>query len=71
MRAPILLSALDHNIIPDPIGANKEQCKWCPYKDFCKNDGFDKIAQPFMKKDKIKKKVKKEKPKVTEAKFLL
>jgi len=69
-RAPILLSAIDQNIVPDPIGANKDQCKWCPYKSFCKNDGFDKYSPPFMKKDKDKK-VEKEKPKITEAKFLL
>jgi len=65
-RAPILLSALEQSIIPDPIGANKDQCKWCPYKSFCENDGFDKLAPPYMKKER-----KKESPKIKEAKFLL
>ncbi len=65
-RAPILLSALDQSIVPEPIGANKDQCKWCPYKSYCENDGFKNLTLPFMQKEK-----KKEKPKVTEAKFLL
>lgn len=67
-RAPILLSALDQNIIPDPIGANKDQCKWCPYKSYCENDRFKSLAPPFMQKEKKKEK---QKPKEPEAKFLL
>jgi CRISPR/Cas system-associated exonuclease Cas4 (RecB family) len=74
-RAPILLSALDQNITPEPIGATEEQCKWCPYKSYCENDGFHKIKPPFMKKQKQKQEVqKKETPKkktAPEAKFLL
>ena len=67
-RAPILLSALDQNVVPEPIGANKEQCKWCPYKSYCENDGFKSLTPPFIQKEK-----KKEKPKekVPEATFLL
>jgi len=64
-RAPILLSTIDQNIVPEPIGANKDQCRWCPYKSYCENDGFKNITPPFIKKEK-KKEI--EKPK---AKFLL
>jgi CRISPR/Cas system-associated exonuclease Cas4 (RecB family) len=70
-RASILLSAIDQNIVPEPIGANKEQCKWCPYKSYCENDGFEKLTPPFMKKEKQRKKKEIEKPKETKAKFLL
>jgi len=77
MRAPILLSALDQNQIPEPIGANEDQCKWCPYKSYCEDDGFNKIPPPFLKKKKKKKITQKETTpvkedkKVSEAKFLL
>lgn len=70
-RAPILLSALDQNVVPEPIGANKDQCKWCPYKSYCENDGFKNLTPPFMKKEKKKEKKEKQKPKETEAIFLL
>ena len=67
-RGPILLSNLDQNIVPEPIGANKEQCRWCPYKSYCGDDGFKNITPPFIKKEK-KKKI--EKSKEVKAKFLL
>jgi len=67
-RAPMLLSDLDQNIVPEPIGANKEQCRWCPYKSYCEDDGFKNITPPFIKKEK-KKEI--EKPKEVKAKFLL
>ncbi len=69
-RARILLSALEQNVVPDPIGATKDHCQWCPYKGFCKDDASDNYTPPFMKKKK-KKKIEKEKPKIKEAKFLL
>ena len=56
-RAPILLSALESNIVPDAIGATSESCKWCPYKDYCEKDNYQKVIPPFMKKkreDEIK-----------------
>ena len=77
-RGPILLSALDENVVPEVIGATKDQCTWCPYKRFCEDDGFNKITPPYKKKAQKKKKVEvkkivqeQPKKKVPEAKFLL
>ncbi len=77
-RGPILLSALDENVVPEVIGATKDQCNWCPYKRFCEDDGFNKITPPYKKKAQKKKKVEvkkivqeQPKKKVPEAKFLL
>jgi len=76
-RGPILLSALEENVVPETIGATKEQCRWCPYKRFCEDDGFNKITPPYKKKPPKKKVVKKEvvkkdvQKKAPEAKFLL
>lgn len=61
-RAPILLTALTSNIPPESIGASKESCRWCPYKEFCKKDGYNQLVPPHMKKVE-KKKVKVEEPK--------
>ena len=58
-RAPILLKALDSNQIPEPMGATKEQCKYCSYKKYCEKDGYDKIIPPYMKKKKEKEEKKK------------
>jgi len=66
-RAPILLSALETNTVPECIGSNEEKCKYCLYKEYCEKEGFRKIEPPFLKK----KKVNKPKLKVKEAKFLL
>ena len=49
-RAPVLLSAIEGNKVPDPIGATKEQCKYCAYKGYCKKDGSQKISPPFLLK---------------------
>ena len=77
-RAPILLSALESNTVPEPIGATKDQCRWCPYKRFCEDDGYSKVTPPYKKKPqkrKIAPKQKQEKDvvkkKVPEATFLL
>ena len=56
-RAPILLTALESNSVPDPIGASAESCKWCPYKSYCEKDPFSKITPPFLKTKKPVKKV--------------
>ena len=75
IRAPILLSALEQNSVPEPIGCTNEQCKWCQYKSYCEDDGYNKIIPPFLKKKKPKQKEKavekKEVKKKPEAKFLL
>ena len=62
-RAPILLTALEVNVPPETIGATKESCKWCPYKDYCEKDGYKQYVPPF-----IKKKDKKVKPKIEKTK---
>ena len=54
-RAPVLLKALEANKIPDPVGASKDQCQYCPYKKYCEKDGYDKIIPPYLKKKKEKK----------------
>jgi CRISPR/Cas system-associated exonuclease Cas4 (RecB family) len=51
-RAPILLTALESNTPPEPIGAVVDSCQWCPYKEYCKKDSYNKIAPPFLKKKK-------------------
>ncbi len=56
-RAPLLLDALKKNIVIDPIGATEEQCKWCSYKKYCKNDKYKKIKPLYIKDKKIKEKV--------------
>jgi len=70
-RAPILLNHIDSNIVPDPIGANEEQCKYCPYIQYCEKDSFKKVAPPYSKKDKVEIDNKEEKLKKKEAAFLL
>lgn len=54
-RGPLLVSALESNQVIDPYGATKESCKWCPYKEYCKKDGYIKVAPPFIKKVENKK----------------
>jgi CRISPR/Cas system-associated exonuclease Cas4 (RecB family) len=62
-RAPILLSALESNKPPEPIGASNESCRWCPYKEYCKKDKYENLIPPFMKKEMEKKKKKEEEKK--------
>ena len=58
-RGPVLLKALDNNQIPEPIGATKDQCKYCSYKKYCEKDGYNKIVPPCLKKNQEKKEKKK------------
>lgn len=53
-RGPILITHLESNTIPEPIGATAESCKWCPYLNYCTKDGFKKIKPPHIKKEKPK-----------------
>lgn len=55
-RAPLLKSCIAKKIVPKPIGADKEQCKWCSYKKYCEEDKTD-MLQPFREKSKMKKSV--------------
>jgi CRISPR/Cas system-associated exonuclease Cas4 (RecB family) len=66
-RAPVLISALEANLVIDPIAATDEHCQYCMYKEYCKKDGFTKISPPYLKK---KEQVKKEEKK-NESVFLL
>lgn len=50
-RASLLLTSLESNSIPEVIGSSNDSCKWCLYKDYCKNDGYDKLVPPFLKKE--------------------
>lgn len=56
-KATILLAALDSDTIPEVINATKEQCRYCPYKSYCKKDGYKKIPLPFLKKEKEEKSI--------------
>jgi CRISPR/Cas system-associated exonuclease Cas4 (RecB family) len=49
----LLQNSISENIVPDPIGATNDQCKYCPYKKYCEKDPT-KMKLPFIK-DKEKK----------------
>lgn len=51
-RAPILKSALETRQIPDPFGSTKDHCKYCLFKNQCKEDKPIEIIQPFARKKK-------------------
>ena len=48
-RSFVLQSSLKQKVVPDIVGADVEQCKYCSYKKYCKPDGA-KITQPIKKK---------------------
>jgi CRISPR/Cas system-associated exonuclease Cas4 (RecB family) len=52
-RARVIKTCLVDKVVPDPIGADKEQCKWCLYKKYCKEDG-NNITQKIEKSSKPK-----------------
>ena len=57
-RGPILKSALETSQVPDPFGATKAICKYCLFKEPCKNDKANELLPPFLniKKSATKKK---------------
>lgn len=61
-RAPVLLSCLEKTIVPEPVGAKIDHCKYCLYKGFCEKDGFKEINPPYINIPE-KEKVEKEDPK--------
>jgi len=67
-RAHVLKNSLDKIDVPDPIGANKEQCRYCLYKIYCEKDICKKVIQPFLKKATPKKV---ERPEEKDTAFLL
>ncbi len=44
-RSKIILSSIKNKIIPDKIGFNKEQCKYCQYVKLCSNSNKKDISQ--------------------------
>lgn len=53
-NAPLLHTSISENIVPDPIGASKDQCKYCPYIEYCKKDPT-KMKLPYIKDEEKKK----------------
>lgn len=49
-NAVTLRQSLATKKIPEPINADKTQCKFCPYLKYCAKDGSSKIELPFNKK---------------------
>lgn len=64
-RANVIHNSLTRKEVPDVIGSDEEQCKYCLYKKNCEKDE-SRIIQPFKPKEEIQ--VQKEKPKTV---FLL
>lgn len=50
-RASILTDCLKNNIVPDPIASDDEQCKWCQYKEYCKQDPVKNANQQTKKEN--------------------
>ncbi len=50
-NAIILKECLNKNIVPEPIGATIEKCKFCSYKKYCKDDDSE-LNRPFMEGNK-------------------
>jgi hypothetical protein len=63
-RAPRLLSHISRKVVPDPIAATHEQCDFCPYMKYCKED-TSRIEKPFEvnKYEKYEKEIDKHVPK--------
>jgi len=36
--APTLIHCLENDIVPDKVNSDKEQCHWCQYKSYCKQE---------------------------------
>lgn len=59
-RAPVLISCVKNNQVPDPFGSTVESCNYCVFKEQCEKDKPNEIVQPFIKKqitkdkDKVK-----------------
>ena len=50
-RAPILRNCITEHHVPEPIGSDKEQCKYCSYKKNCEQDK-DNLTKPIQDKQK-------------------
>ena len=51
-RSLILKSSLDTSQVPDPFGATEETCKYCLFKDQCKQDKPKELLPPYLQKPK-------------------
>lgn len=49
-RAPILKSSLETHQTPDSFGATEDHCRYCLFKNQCKEDKPKEILQPFARK---------------------
>jgi len=56
-----LRSCISKKVVPDPICASKEECKYCQYKKYCEKDECKKVKQPFVS-DKEETKTDKKEP---------
>lgn len=54
-RGPMLKKSITKKVVPDPIGATLEHCKWCSYKKYCEKDKCNNVMQPFNKQKNAKK----------------
>lgn len=53
-RAFVLRNALNKNQVPEPIGSDIDQCKFCSFQTFCENDKCE-MDIPFLQKQKEEK----------------
>jgi len=61
-RAPILKSSIETSQVPDPFGSTDETCKYCLYRNQCKDDKPHEVLQAFAKKQKSTPKANKQAP---------
>ena len=64
-RAHVLKPSIEKSEVPDPVGANDEQCHWCPFRTYCEADQCKTVLQPWAKSKKVKKKTRVSKKKVS------
>jgi len=53
-QATLLHNCINRKEVPEPLNSNEDQCRWCPYIDFCKKDQ-SKMNKPFEIKSEEKK----------------
>jgi hypothetical protein len=51
-RATVLKSSIEKSDVPDPVGANDEQCHWCLFRSYCETDKCKAVLQPWAQKPK-------------------
>jgi hypothetical protein len=53
-RAHVLKTSIEKSEVPDPVGANDEQCHWCLFRSYCETDKCKAVLQPWAKSKKVK-----------------